>query len=824
MNIVLLAGAPGSGKSTQGTALMKMNANIKHLSLGEVVREILKNPQHPITSKYQDLIRSGNLLPDEVIFEILENELEQFKEQNCIILLDGYPRTVAQYEQFKVRWGVPSGLVHLDVDEESLIERMQHRNGTRSDDNVEAITRRLNFYRQTTRPLLDTIKKELREKAITVDTNESIDTTSLYLYIQLQQIAEVHEVLNLKLDNKPSTSTVDPSIKPVWAYSVCSQLWHSGSAYSAIAEVQDSYGTQNFSFSMLGNKVAYLETPDEVKAVLEARSDLGPVYRHFSLAAGLKKDFVATGNQDANSYHLPQNQVNIWKLIHNALNNSVKSDHTRIENLIDKHLDTTFFAEKTFDLDTTFDHFFCSFWSEYLFGTKVSVARYMENREQLLTAMKHCFYNNHYKGLDPTGLSSYFYSYGVREEIKQAKETIKGFMSKSTPGSLVQRFKIELERINEAEKLGLDEKILEEILADNVFDLIFEPDFLENVMYEALVAAVKENADLHEPQARNYVYSQGIKQGFLFPIRSRVLEEPVTLADGTVLPEGSAVFLNLKKSGLYHSTGARRCVGQAFTHYFKEHFFDRLQPIAFKVKQISHPVERCGNENVPMSPERYQVSWHLKRDEAMGHLPAHDYKGNAFFDVLSLHQQTGLNSQMVRHCMLKIRRFMEKNNLDLNNMAIVTPEVRGVPIAAQVAHQLNLPLYIIRKKGGYKMADHEVYRESYDKGYGDPDTVELPVAKVNELAGKTVVFIDDGIASGKSAMACINLLENHGDSEKKAAKVPMVLAILKHDYTPVIPALSQHSLVKTLFDCKSRKMGQVDVPEVQCTESSVVNV
>ncbi|WP_133135367.1 adenylate kinase family protein [Legionella rowbothamii] len=113
MNIVLLAGAPGSGKSTQGAALMKMNTNIKHLALGEVVREILKNPQHPITNKYQDLIRTGNLLPDEVIFEILEKELEQFKEQNCIILLDGYPRTTVQYEQFKTRWGIPHGLVHL---------------------------------------------------------------------------------------------------------------------------------------------------------------------------------------------------------------------------------------------------------------------------------------------------------------------------------------------------------------------------------------------------------------------------------------------------------------------------------------------------------------------------------------------------------------------------------------------------------------------------------------------------------------------------------------------------------------------------------------
>ena len=111
--------------------------------------------------------------------------------------------------------------------------------------------------------------------------------------------------------------------------------------------------------------------------------------------------------------------------------------------------------------------------------------------------------------------------------------------------------------------------------------------------------------------------------------------------------------------------------------------------------------------------------------------------------------------------------------------------------------------YIIRKKGGYKMAEHEVYIENYDKGYGDPDAVEIPVDKVKEMAGKKIIFIDDGIASGKSAMACINLLESHCDKGKEAT-VPMILTLLKHDYTPIDPKLSQHSLVKTLFDCNSR--------------------
>ena len=803
MKIVFLAGAPGSGKSTQGKALMEMNAHITHLSLGEVVRDILKNPEHPITLKYQDLVNSGNLLPDEVIFEILDNELTKIKDQNIVLLLDGYPRTKSQYDQFKTKWGLPDGLIHLDTDIDSLNERLHHREGSRTDNNNEAISNRLDFYTTQTRPLLDIIKEELNKKAITTDTEDSINTTTLSLYTQLHHLPSIHEVLKIKVnEEKNDVDPVNPAVKPVWAYSVFSQLWHTGSEYSAIDAIQKGYETQNFSFSMLGKKVVYLETLPEVKAILEARSDLGPVYRHFSMAAGLKHDFVATSSHDPSSYHLPDNQINIWKLIHHSFGLAVKKDKLRIENLMDKHLDQTFFAEKTFDLDTTFDNFFCSFWAEYLFGNKVSVDVYMETREQLLTAMRQCFYTNNYKGLDFSGLSSYLYSYGVRDEINQAKDNIKMFLRKATPDSFVQRFRAALNGINQSEQLELTEETIEEILADNVFDLIFEPDFLENVLYEAIVAAVKENADLHDTKARAYVYSQGLKEGFLFPIRSRILEESVTLADGNTIPAGSVVYLNLKKAGLYHSAGARRCVGQGYTHYFKEHLFDRLESIDFKVKGITHPEERKGSENVPMTPERFQVSWRLKRDEAMRHLPVHHYKGANFFDVLSLHQKTGLTAQMVRQCLLKINRFMQKNALELNDVVMVTPEVRGIPIAAQVAHQLNLPLYIIRKKGGYKMAEHEVYIEHYDKGYGDPDALELPVDKVKEMAGKKIIFIDDGIASGKSAMACINLLESHCDKGKEAT-VPMILTLLKHDYTPIDPKLSQHSLVKTLFDCKS---------------------
>lgn len=131
-----------------------------------------------------------------------------------------------------------------------------------------------------------------------------------------------------------------------------------------------------------------------------------------------------------------------------------------------------------------------------------------------------------------------------------------------------------------------------------------------------------------------------------------------------------------------------------------------MQSIEFKVKSISYPHGRqSADKNVPLSSERYHVSCHLRRDDAMRYMSSHNYKGNRFFQVLGLYKQPALNAQITQQLTLKIQRHVEKEQLSLNDIVIVTTEVRGIPAASQVAKQLNLPLFIIRKKDGFKMAE-----------------------------------------------------------------------------------------------------------------------
>ena len=92
MNIVML-GPPGSGKGTQAQYLVK-RFGLVHISTGDLFREILKNPDHPL---YQEVrvVNEGKLVSDDVTNRVVENAIEKLKDSKGIIF-DGYPRTISQ--------------------------------------------------------------------------------------------------------------------------------------------------------------------------------------------------------------------------------------------------------------------------------------------------------------------------------------------------------------------------------------------------------------------------------------------------------------------------------------------------------------------------------------------------------------------------------------------------------------------------------------------------------------------------------------------------------------------------------------------------------
>lgn len=155
MNLIIF-GAPGSGKGTQGERL-RDRYGLHHISTGELLRGHIAQGTKlgKVANSY---ISQGNLIPDELMLDILEDELDAHADANGVIF-DGFPRTIPQAEALnkilEKRGTKVHAVVGLEVPEDELTDRLIKRGiaSGRSDDNAETIAKRLEVYRKQTEPL-----------------------------------------------------------------------------------------------------------------------------------------------------------------------------------------------------------------------------------------------------------------------------------------------------------------------------------------------------------------------------------------------------------------------------------------------------------------------------------------------------------------------------------------------------------------------------------------------------------------------------------------------------------------------------------------------
>lgn len=156
MNLVLFGG-PGSGKGTQSARLID-NYGLYHISTGELLRDHIKK-ETEIGRTANDYISKGQLIPDDLMISIIEEILEKEAKDKKGIILDGFPRTIAQAEALekflKSRGSDIHAVVGLEVPDDELTKRLIKRaeESGRSDDNPETIKKRLDVYHNQTQPL-----------------------------------------------------------------------------------------------------------------------------------------------------------------------------------------------------------------------------------------------------------------------------------------------------------------------------------------------------------------------------------------------------------------------------------------------------------------------------------------------------------------------------------------------------------------------------------------------------------------------------------------------------------------------------------------------
>lgn len=156
MNLVIF-GKPGAGKGTQAS-ILKEKYNLVHISTGDLFRYNMKNAT-ALGQLAQSYIDKGDLVPDQVTIDMLQEEVDRNPEADGFIF-DGFPRTIAQAEaldQFLQSKGMMvNGCVALEAEDDVLAARLIERgkeSGRSDDQDPEKIQNRFNEYREKTAPL-----------------------------------------------------------------------------------------------------------------------------------------------------------------------------------------------------------------------------------------------------------------------------------------------------------------------------------------------------------------------------------------------------------------------------------------------------------------------------------------------------------------------------------------------------------------------------------------------------------------------------------------------------------------------------------------------
>ena len=164
MKNIVIFGAPGSGKGTQSDKLIE-RYGLNHISTGDVLRAEIKNGTE-LGKTAQSYIDKGNLIPDELMVNILAGVYDSFGRGHKGDIFDGFPRTIPQAEALKQmlseRGDKVAAMIELDVPEEELMKRLilRGQQSGRADDNEETIKKRLVVYHSQTQPLIEWYKQE----------------------------------------------------------------------------------------------------------------------------------------------------------------------------------------------------------------------------------------------------------------------------------------------------------------------------------------------------------------------------------------------------------------------------------------------------------------------------------------------------------------------------------------------------------------------------------------------------------------------------------------------------------------------------------------
>lgn len=166
---LLIFGPPGCGKGTL-SSFITQKTHIAHISVGEMIREHIK-AHDSIGELAESTVNKGKLIPSEITNELVKERLSQDDAIHSF-LLDGYPRDMTQ-ASFLIDITPITGIILMTIDDDLIMKRLLARG--RADDSEKTIKDRIILYKETTKPVLDYLKKH-DIPVLEIDGNYNINT------------------------------------------------------------------------------------------------------------------------------------------------------------------------------------------------------------------------------------------------------------------------------------------------------------------------------------------------------------------------------------------------------------------------------------------------------------------------------------------------------------------------------------------------------------------------------------------------------------------------------------------------------------------------
>jgi adenylate kinase len=155
---VLLLGPQGAGKGTQAKRIAA-EYDIPHVASGEILRSEM-SAGTDLGNRVKDVYARGDLVSDDLMFELIRTRLEQ-PDTEAGFILDGFPRTTVQAEALDEMFGAIGRSFNvvfaLQIPDDVAFGRLRARAELEghADDTDEAIQRRLDNYHRETEPLIE---------------------------------------------------------------------------------------------------------------------------------------------------------------------------------------------------------------------------------------------------------------------------------------------------------------------------------------------------------------------------------------------------------------------------------------------------------------------------------------------------------------------------------------------------------------------------------------------------------------------------------------------------------------------------------------------